>query len=161
MANDYDPDGDGLTFSLVSSPSHGTLYFDYGIVTDRPWYSPEPGYAGTDSLTYQICDPFNACATGAVTIHIVNQSPIAENDEYTVHGPGYIGYFSANDHDPDGDGLTFSLVSPPSHGTLLFDYGVPTPRPWYTPTLGYAGTDSLTYQMCDRFNACATAEVTI
>jgi RHS repeat-associated protein len=159
--NDSDPDGDSLTFSIVTFPSHGTLTFDLPEPTPRPWYRPQGGYAGTDSLTYQICDPSNACATATVTINIVNQAPLALADSYNVHNPGYIGSFDSNDRDPDGDGLRFSIVNGPTNGTLQFDLAEPTPRPWYTPHTGFSGVDSLVYQICDAFNACATATVTI
>jgi RHS repeat-associated protein len=159
--NDSDPDGDSLRFSILTQPAHGTLQFDIPEPTPRPWYTPATGFSGTDSLVYQICDPSNACATATVTINVVNQAPIAADDSYSLHNPGYIGSFDSNDRDPDGDGLRFSIVTPPAHGTLLFDLPEPTPRPWYTPDTGYAGPDSLVYRICDAFNACASATVAI
>jgi RHS repeat-associated protein len=160
-ANDSDPDGESLSFSIITPPTHGTLTFDLPEPTPRPWYTPQTGYAGTDSLRYQICDPSNACATATVTINIVNQAPVAVDDSYNIHNPGYIGSFDINDRDPDGDGLHFSIVSGPTHGTLQFDIPEPTPRPWYTPNTGFSGVDSLIYQICDSFGACATATVNI
>lgn len=159
--NDRDADGDSLTVKSVSQPTHGRLVFDYNEVSDHPWYYPKPGYSGTDTLTYQVCDNFNACATATVTINIVNEKPTAADDRYTVTAPGYIGWFKSNDRDPDGDWLATTIVSPPSHGTLIFDYNVVSDRPWYSPTPGYTGADSLTYRVCDDFNACATATVLI
>ncbi|MDX6559928.1 MAG: large repetitive protein, partial [Blastocatellia bacterium] len=143
--NDSDPDGDSLRFSILTQPAHGTLQFDIPEPTPRPWYTPNTGFSGRDSLVYQICDPSNACATATVTIDVVNQAPIAADDSYSLHNPGYIGSFDSNDRDPDGDGLRFSIVTPPAHGSLLFDLPEPTPRPWYTPDTGYAGPDSLVY----------------
>jgi len=159
--NDRDPDGDGIRFSILTGPAHGTLQFDLPEPTPRPWYTPNPGFAGADSLVYQICDAFNACASATVSIAVTNQTPIAVDDSYDVDGPGYIGPFDANDREPDGDGLTFAIVTQPSHGSLVFDGGVPGPRPRYTPDAGYAGSDSLSYRICDQFNACATATVTL
>jgi RHS repeat-associated protein len=159
--NDYDPDHDPLTFSIITQPSHGTLTFDYGYVNDRPWYTPTPGFSGQDSLVYQICDPSNACATATVTITVPNQTPVAVSDSATLHNPGYLGYLTANDSDPEGDPLTFLVTTQPSHGTLSYDYGPNYPRPWYTPATGYSGPDSLVYRICDDFNACASATVTI
>src|SRR6185295_8884499 len=47
-----------------------------------------------------------------------NQPPIAENDNYTRHGGGTIGPVLENDHDPEMDPMTASLVTTPSHGSL-------------------------------------------
>jgi RHS repeat-associated protein len=161
--NDWEPDGDSLTYSVVTPPSHGSLSYDYGYPDAHPWYTPTIGYSGADSLTYQICDPFNACASATVTITIANQTPIARDDSYSLHTGGYIGRFTTNDWEPDGDSLIYHPVSGPSHGTISYDSGVnyPDPHPWYNPSVGFSGTDSLTYQICDSFNACSTATVTI
>src|SRR5258706_2117315 len=160
-ANDSDPDGDPLPFSIITQPAHGTLTFDYGTINDHPWYTPAAGFSGQDSLVYQICDPSNACATATVTINVPNQTPIAVNDSATLHLPGYLGYLMTNDSDPDGDPLTFLVTTQPVHGTLSYDYGPGYSRPWYTPASGFSGMDSLVYRICDNFGACATATVTI
>jgi hypothetical protein len=143
--NDWEPDGDSLIYHPVSGPSHGTLSYDSGVnyPDPHPWYNPNVGFAGTDSLTYQICDTFGACATATVTITVTNQAPIAREDSYTVHNPGYIGRFTTNDWEPDGDSLTYNLVTPPSHGQLYNDYGLPDPRPWYVPNPGFSGLDTI------------------
>lgn len=150
----YDPDGDSLTASIVSQPSHGTL--NYSVL--NPWYKPTPGYAGQDSFVYQVCDRFNACATGTITVNITNQAPIAKDSRYTVTQPGYIGYFC--NWDADSDSLTTTIVTPPSHGTVRTS-GYGWLRPWYTPTAGYKGSDSLVYRICDPFGACSSGTITI
>src|SRR5260221_10401170 len=160
-ANDSDPDGDPLTFSIITQPAHGTLTFDYGTINDHPWYTPAAGFSGQDSLVYQICDPSNACATATVTINVPNRIPVAVNDSATLHLPGYLGYLMTNDSDPDGDPLTFLVTTQPAHGTLSYDYGPGYSRPWYTPASGFSGMDSLVYRICDNYGACATATVTI
>src|SRR6266496_162469 len=160
-ANDFDPDGDSLTFLVITQPSHGTLSYDYGPNYSRPWYTPASGYSGADSLVYRICDDFNACATATVNINVTNQTPIARDDSYSVHTPGYIGPLRSNDTDPDGDSTTFLVTTQPSHGTLSYDYGPGYDRPWYTPAAGYSGPDFLVYQICDPFNACSQATVNL
>jgi RHS repeat-associated protein len=153
----YDPDGDSLTGSIVSQPSHGTLNTSYNGPF-RPWYAPALGYAGQDSFVYRVCDKFNACADGTITVNITNQTPVAADSTYDLHVGKYIGWFYR--YDPDADSLTGSIVSQPSHGTLnTSNYG--PLNPWYTPTPGYVGQDSFVYQVCDRFNACATGTITV
>lgn len=88
-----------------------------------------------------------------------NSPPIAVNDSYTLHGfltvsgPGII----ANDSDPDGNPLSLASCSSASHGTLNC---VPQHRSFsYEPNLGYVGSDSFTYQVCDSLGACSTGTV--
>lgn len=52
--NDSDPDGDSLTTpSVVTIPNHGGASVNPdGTIT----YTPDPGYTGTDTFTYVICD---------------------------------------------------------------------------------------------------------
>jgi hypothetical protein len=74
---------------------------------------------------------------------------------------GVPGNVSTND--PPYPGATFSVVpgSGPSHGTLSM---LPDGSYTYTPTAGYKGTDSFTYQHCKPApdaTVCATAKVAI
>ena len=67
-----------------------------------------------------------------------------------------------NDSDPDGNTLTVTTtpVSGPSHGSVtLNSNGLYT----YTPTTGYTGEDTFSYQVCDNGtpSLCSTASVTI
>jgi Bacterial Ig domain/Domain of unknown function (DUF6531) len=123
------------------------------------WYEAAPGYSGTDSFTYRICDRFNACDTATVTVTIANQKPIAIDDSYKVTVGQFIGPLTRNDSDPDSDTLTLTITSAPLHGWLGTPGGTYTA--WYEPQPGYSGSDSFTYRVCDRFNACAAATVTI
>ena len=89
--------------------------------------------------------------------------PSASDDSYTtpegqtlsVAAPGVL----ANDTDPNGDSLTASLVSDVSNGSLTLDAdGAFT----YTPTAGFTGTDSFTYEASDGDStAQATASIQV
>jgi hypothetical protein len=151
LANDYDPDNDVMTASVVTLPAHGSLsgvdgnYFSYG---------PSLGYVGTDSFTYKACDPLGACSNVVtVTIDVVNQPPVGTADSYAVHGNTMIGPMLANDYDPDGDQISYNALTLPTHGTL---YGLQQPdKKTYSPNQGYVGTDSFTYKACDSLNLCS------
>jgi RHS repeat-associated protein len=156
LQNDNDPDGDSMSASIVTFPSHGSLS---GLNPGSWFYSLSVStYTGTDSFTYKAC-ALNVCSAPAtVTITIVNQAPTAVNDSYTVHGSAVIGPMMVNDFDPDGDTLSWSFVSPPSHGSL---FGVPVPP--NTPDMKrfdaanpYTGPDSFTYKVCDSLGLCSS-----
>ncbi|HVT77629.1 MAG TPA: Ig-like domain-containing protein [Acidimicrobiales bacterium] len=161
LVNDGDPDGEALTPSLASDPMHGTLDFhsDGSFV-----YTPAAGYLGSDSFTYEVCDPTNRCTTATVSIDVLtaDRQPKINDDNYvttpgttiSVDAPGVL----ANDTDPDGDALLPTQFDQPSHGRVsLNDDGSFV----YTPDAGFIGSDSFHYEACDSSAKCGTATVTI
>src|SRR5438876_2732365 len=77
LANDYDPDGDGIQFaSYGSQPQNGYLVGSSGFPPSS--YTPNFGYTGTDTFTYSICDNLGACSGFAtVTLNVGNSAPVA------------------------------------------------------------------------------------
>ncbi|MCE7980699.1 MAG: tandem-95 repeat protein [Caldilinea sp. CFX5] len=161
LANDSDVEGDVLTLSNYLAPTHGTL-------TQNPdgafTYTPTAGYCGQDSYRYTVIDGQGGSAEATVTLTVVcvNAPPVAVADSYAVDAgqtlivaaPGMLG----NDSDLDGDRLTATLVVAPAHGALrLNGDGSFT----YTPTSGFAGVDSFTYQASDNSVDSNIATVTI
>ncbi|HVX64538.1 MAG TPA: cadherin-like domain-containing protein, partial [Pirellulales bacterium] len=67
LTNDSDPEGDSLTASLFSGPAHGTL----ALQADGSFsYTPDAGFAGVDSFTYQADDGTSKSALAAVTLKV-------------------------------------------------------------------------------------------
>ena len=161
LANDTDPEKDPLTASLLSNVQHGTLSFG---PTGAFTYTPNAGFIGTDTFTYQDSDGIETSTVATVTIAVVENPPIANNASYSIaHDKslsvtsGYGGLLSY-DSDPDGDPLTASLVSNVLHGTLtLSANGAFT----YTPNAGYSGIDTFTYKAFDGMESSTLATVTI
>ncbi len=153
LANDFDPDGDAISFALVQSPAHGTLT---GAATDGQFtYTPDTGFTGFEKLTYRIIDSNGVLSTESVIAILVvpdqNRPPVAVPDVFTtpegqalvVAPPGVL----ANDLDPDGDAISFALVQSPAHGTLT---GAATDGGFtYTPDAGFSGVESFTYRIID------------
>ena len=161
LNNDTDADGDSLTASLVSNVQHGTLSFS---PTGSFTYTPNAGFIGTDTFTYQDTDGLETSAVAMVAIAVTENSPVANNDSYSIaHGQVLSvtsTYYSLlhNDSDADGDSLTASLVSNVQHGTLsLSPNGLFT----YTPAAGFSGTDTFTYKDYDGLAWSTLATVTI
>lgn len=74
LDNDIDPDGDLLTATQVTGPSHGTLLLNAnGSFT----YTPEGNYNGSDSFTYKVSGslPASETATVTLTVNSVNDAP--------------------------------------------------------------------------------------
>src|SRR5207237_5526098 len=119
LANDTDIDGDVLTATLVSGPSHGTLALNAdGTFT----YTPAANWNGADSFTYQTSD--GPVATGptavSLTVRAVNDAPVALDDAYStteeaplsVTVPGFTSLTMTSDPgDYIGQGRTWSYGS--------------------------------------------------
>ncbi|MDX6444755.1 MAG: hypothetical protein QOH71_1829 [Blastocatellia bacterium] len=162
-ANDYDPDGDQITIvAFPQSPTHGAIARGSSNIV---FYCPNYGYVGSDTFTYQICDSQGACATGTVSLNVVNQAPNAGNDSYNVHGATVLGPFLVNDSDPDGDSVSCGdvahecVLTSPQHGGLsgLFQ----SDKKFYGPNYGYTGADSFTYNACDGLGLCTPTTVSL
>lgn len=150
-----DPDGDSLTFSIVSGPTNGTLsaITQTSPTTAQVTYTPNPGYIGPDSFTYTVTDCAGATAASTATASLtVNAAPSAQpianptsattqtNLPVTVHLSG---------SDSGGNPLTFSIVSGPSNGTLgsITQTSPTTADVVYSPNLNFAGVDSFTFKV--------------
>ena len=163
LLNDTDPDGtlDPATVSVTSGPFHGSAYAD--PVTGEIVYTPAPGWFGTDSLAYTVCDDDGACDQAWVTITVadVNDPPVALDDvAFTAEDVAVTVAVLANDHDPDGTLVpgSVAIVTPPANGTVTVH---PDGSVTYTPDADWNGVDAFTYTVCDDDGACDQATVTV
>ncbi|HEY9906748.1 MAG TPA: Ig-like domain-containing protein, partial [Thermosynechococcaceae cyanobacterium] len=166
LGNDRDPDNNvPLSAQEVSRPNNSasfTLNPD-GTFT----YTPRANFSGTDSFTYAARDQIGGISTPAtVTISVlaVNQTPIANNDSYSVNANGTLpGNVFTNDSDPDNNlPLTAQVVAGPSNfaSFSLTSNGTFT----YTPRANFSGFDSFVYRVSDSAGALsnlATANIAV
>ncbi|MGY1811576.1 Ig-like domain-containing protein [Blastococcus sp. SYSU D00820] len=90
----------------------------------------------------------------------VNQAPVAVDDavSITTTPQSHTVWALGNDSDPDGDRLTYTAVSPATHGRAYLESG----QLRYQPLIGaLPGTDSFTYTVSDGNGNTATATVTV
>jgi len=104
-ANDNDLPATG-TFS-VTQPSNGTIIVDDNGTPNDPTddvviYTPNPGYIGTDSYTYTVCDNLGNCDTAIVTI-LVSPPMVTDIDS---DNDGIIDSFEDLNLDGDNDPAT-------------------------------------------------------
>ena len=157
LTNDSDPDGQSISITSVGSPTHGSVVINSG--SSSLTYTPNTNYASTDSFTYTISDASGAPSTATVTISIINTAPQANSDSYStpVNTPITVSPKS-NDVDPDGQGITITSTSSPSHGTVTINGGNTIT---YSPDTNFAGSDSFTYTIIDDSGATSTATITV
>jgi len=155
LANDSDPDGDPLTVTTATAPPHGTLAMNAnGSFT----YTPAANYNGPDSFNYTISDGKGGTASASVNITVtpVNDAPVANAQSVTT-AEDTSANIALTGSDVEGSALTFSVVTPPAHGTLS---GTP-PSLAYTPAANYNGPDSFTFKVNDGTVDSGVAAVSI
>ena len=169
MANDTDPDGDGLSVSNVGSPAHGTATLNAaGQAID---YRPSAGYSGPDSFTYTISDGAGGTDTGLVSVTVtpVDDPPTAAARSASTTAPAPV-TITLTGTDPDTCELTFQVVDLPDHGGIGSLVNQACTAGWpnsdsatvvYTATAGYSGPDSFTYRVADATGPSAAATVSI
>ncbi len=67
LANDSDPNGGALVAKLLIPPTRGALLLN---VNGAFTYTPNSGYSGADSFTYQACNSINVCSSATVTLEV-------------------------------------------------------------------------------------------
>jgi VCBS repeat-containing protein len=152
-----DVDGTTPTYVLVTEPEHGTVVLNPdGTYT----YTPDPNYNGPDSFTFKANDGTadSAPASVDITVNAVNDAPTASDDSKVVEsGSNVTDSFKAADVDEDT--LTFTVVTQPTHGTVVINNNDGTYT--YTPDDGYGSTDSFTFKANDGELDSNTATITL
>jgi VCBS repeat-containing protein len=149
-----DPDGNLLTYAVVTDPAHGTLS---GTAPDLT-YTPTAGYHGADSFTFKVNDGTvdSTPATVSITVNAVNHPPVANTQTVTTN-EDTAKAITLTGSDPDGNLLTYAVVTNPAHGTLSGT----APNLTYTPALNYNGLDTLTFVVRDGQLQSGPATVSI
>jgi hypothetical protein len=141
--------------TVTTAPLHGTTSVNpaNGNIT----YTPNAGYTGFDTLTYQVCDlatPTPRCATA---IQIITIEPAAStntttaSDDYNSTPLNTVvnGNVKTNDNDPQGNTQTVTAQNTtiPGKGTLVLN----TDGTYsFTPVSGFSGPVNFPYQTCDN-----------
>ncbi|MFH1719055.1 MAG: Ig-like domain-containing protein [Planctomycetota bacterium] len=159
-----------------TEPLHGTLIIDYE--TGEYQYTPDAGYVGQDSFTYQAIHKVSGTKTdwATVTITVTNELPVANPGSAGAHMSNSItnqplDYSDVADElgitDQD---LTITIVTEPLHGTVTVQWDEATETWTYTyvpdeDESGYfVGTDSFEYTVTDAqgvVGASGTAQILV
>lgn len=99
LANDVDPEGRPLTVVGGSSPNGTVTVNPDGTIT----YTPNTGFDGVDTVTYEIRDPAGNTATSTVTVTVNPQIDPPLRDGIVMGTAGGDLIDTAYTGDPDGD----------------------------------------------------------
>ncbi len=154
-----DLDNDPLTYALGTAPAHGTVNIiaATGVFT----YTPASNYFGLDSFTFVVSDGRGGTDTGTIslTIYPLNDNPVALAQSLFVDQNSVLnGTLTATD--VDGDTLTYGIALAPVHGVIT-SYNTATGAFSYTPTTGFLGSDSFTFDVSDGHSGNSIAVISI
>jgi hypothetical protein len=147
--NCSDPDGDPLTYAIVTPAAHGSLTVDGAYLH----YTPDPAFDGTDSYAFAASDDRGGTtAPQTRTIDVVrNAVPVCQDAAVEAARRDSAGdrgtTFRLSCGDDDRDQLEPTIVSGPAHGQLSFDRARQALT--YTPDVGFGGSDTATFQVTD------------
>ncbi len=153
-----DQDNDTMTYRVITGPANGTISA-IGAGKDFT-YSPAADFSGEDSFTVKANDGTvdSGLATIKVTVAPVNDAPTCNNGSgTTAYGVLLAGDLECTD--PEGDALTFSVTTPPAHGSMS-PIGADGSFS-FTPASGYSGADSFAFEATDAGGAKAAGQFDI
>lgn len=146
--------GETFAFAILTQPSLGTAY----VLYNQLYYEPNPDIIGSDSFTYRARDSGKEYVDGtaSVTIEGPNNPPIADTQSVIADEDVEKSIILTAD-DPDGDELSWTIVSQPSHGALS---GTP-PNVTYLSEPNYNGPDNFSFSVNDGSIDSNTATVSL
>lgn len=161
--NDYDADGDNITFAVSTQPQFAAVFNFSSNGTFV--YRPKKDFQGQDSFNYTVSDSqVSSVTTVTLIINNVNDAPNVTDDYYdVVEGtpkivPSWYGVL-VNDSDVDPNAtLTAFLDTNVQYGTLNLNRNGSFE---YIPKRYYSGSDRFTYYVRDDANATSNIAVVV
>ncbi len=158
LANDYDPDGDEITFLGATGP--GVEVLTDGTIR----LTPTPNSNGTHEYTYTITDGSGVPVQGRFTLNVlpVDDAPIGNDDDVdgvedtVVVIP--VSTLIANDRELDGEHIGLTSVSNAVGGSVQLDGAG---NVIFTPDQNVNGVVSFDYVVTDVVGSTDTATVRI
>jgi hypothetical protein len=148
-----DPDGEELTYTVVSGPSNGTVSGTAPNLT----YVPNANFNGSDAITFSVSDgSLIASATITVSVSAVNDAPVINAIPAQSIDENAVLTFTAVGSDIDGDGLTLRASNLPTGAT--FRNGTFS----WLPTFEQAGLYMITVSITDgKLTASRNVSITV
>src|SRR5262249_52339367 len=164
-AGPADASAQTLTFTVTNTNT--LLYAAPPAVsaTGTLTYAPASGANGSATVTVQLHDTggvanggvdTSAAQTFTITVNAVNHAPVATPQAVSTN-EDVAKAITLSATDIDNDTLSYSVVTPPTHGTLSGT----APNLTYTPAANYNGGDSFTFKANDGTVDSAPATVSI
>jgi LruC domain-containing protein len=169
LANDTPGDSplvpSSITFIPATIPPVSTGVFT--VVNGEVVFTPSITFSGTATVEYRVCDENNLCAQALITVVVGTPGgPTANNDNATTPFNTPVTLNILENDAPGSTPLVPSSVTlvpgttpPPAQG--VFTVNNTTGQVTFTPAVGFTGTSTVEYQVCDQASLCAQALVTV
>lgn len=158
LSNDSSDAAGNLTVVEVSSATGGG---EPSIRNgNEVWFTPSLE-RGTFTFTYTVEDDYDgAQATATVHVEVLNRPPQSQFPTVTTPTGVAVDFsvIAVSPADPEGDFVTVEVLAPPANGILEALLG---PNFTYTPSPGFVGTDTFTFEIVDEFGGVGSGEATI
>lgn len=155
-----DADGDTLTYTVATGPSHGTLT---GSGATRN-YMPDANYNGSDTFTVTVADGKGGSTTATVnvTVNSVNDPPVfADGDSVTLTVPeNGVHMISIPATDVDGDTLVYGFATTSSRFASVSINGA-AQTTTYQLFPGYYGPDQCAVRASDGKGGSDTITINV
>ncbi|MFC2152917.1 Ig-like domain-containing protein, partial [Bacteroidota bacterium] len=160
LVNDTGLEDGGIIVSSVTSPTNGLITVN---IDNTITYTPNTSYIGTDNFDYEVCDGDGDCAiaTVTITIKVINNVPVAVDDNVTTTMNTNVNLdVLANDTGLEDGILSVTEYSSPTQGSITINVDNSIT---YAPNNWYVGSDSYQYMATDVDGdySIATVNVTI
>ena len=160
-----DADGATLTYSATGLPAGVTIDPASGLISGTLGSSAStlgtngvggaPGTGGNYSIVVTASDGVGGSVSQTFVLTAINPAPVAGNANISLgEHSSTSGNLNNYATDVDRDVLSFSIVSPVTHGSLVLNANGSFT---YTPNTTYVGTDSVTYRVTDADGGTSTA----
>lgn len=156
-----DADNQLLVFSVLEQGSLGTLALTNGA-TGEFTYTPNHNAFGIDTIKVRVYDghDYSAAGTVNVTIDGFNDKPIAHNNTLITNEDTPLIGAQLNAEEPDGETLTYSIVSNGSIGSAVITDAT-NGLMNYIPNANAKGNDHITFLVNDGTDNSNIATVNI
>lgn len=146
--NDTDTEEDTLTLVSISALDNGGTATISG---QDILYQPAANFSGTETFTYQISDGINPNVSAQVTVTVtaVNDTPVANDDSFSIAEDASETLYDvlSNDTDADtADSLTITAVTAPSANGVAT---ISNNQISYQPDSNFYGTETFDYTISD------------
>lgn len=156
-----DPNGDGVTFSVVGG-TYGGTFTSFDPATGAFTFRPSQNFNGNGGFTFKAIDSRGAVsnvATVSIAVAPVNDAPFASSQVANTNEDTAVdGFVFASD--VDNNVLTYAIVTNPTQGTLV-SFNPNNGQFRYVPKPNFYGNDSFTFQANDGTVSSNVGTITI
>jgi len=175
LINDIHPENAALTAVLVDPVKNGNLEFS---ANGSFSYTPNMGFVGPDSFTYQAYDgtSYTNIATVSISVTPFNTPPVAFDQSVSTlintplditltaeddGGTGPTALINSRQLQTLSSSLIFNIEKEPDHGSLVGEEG--SAYQTYKPEPDFIGLDSFTFTAFDgeKYSNIATVSITV